>query len=324
MRWRIDDLIMFCAVVDAGGISAAAAKLECPKSSVSKALARLERDVGLLLIERTSRRMRVTPEGEAFHARAAVILELAEEADALAQGLRTEPAGQVTLSLPAAFCREIFAPRLNEFAEAYPEIALELVVPSRGGLGSDECDMAVVGGPQPDSTLMQKVLLGGRLLWVASPDFAAKHKLTDAPPSDFGDLKIYESRFAGTSISLNLDGIGQRLALPSRGLRANDPLTVREAVKAGLGVSFLPERYCETALREGTLVEVWERVQFAEEAARLAVVFPGSRLLSPRFRAVINFLDEICHRPDAKASAGQQLTDQSKSRGASRNANRSR
>ena len=304
MRWRMDDLVVFCAVLDGGGVSAAAERLGWPKSSVSKALARLENDLGLRLIERTSRRMRVTPEGEAFYARAAVILELAGEADALMQGLRTAPAGKVSLALPAAFCREIVAPRLAEFAVTYPEIELELVVPSRGERpGTDDCDLAVVTGPQPDSSLVQKTLLGGRLVWVAGPTYAADHRLSDAPPEDFSAVRIYESRFAGTSIALHVDGAVRKLSLPARGLCVNDPLSVREAVRGGLGVSFLPERYCDAALRSGALLEVWRRVRFAESAARLAVVFPGNRVLSPRFRAVIDFLEGICRGVSANSAA---------------------
>ncbi|SLK09077.1 DNA-binding transcriptional regulator, LysR family [Novosphingobium mathurense] len=299
MRWRIDDLFALCAVVETGGVTAAALKLDCPKSTVSKALSRLEADLGLRLIERTSRRLRVTPEGEAFFARASAILELAEEADAMMLGMRSAPAGRVSLALPTAFSREIFAPRLAEFAEAYPEIELDLIVsPGASGVRED-CDLAVVVGPQPDSALMQKVLLGGRLLWVASPEYALRHRLDSTPPDDFSEVRIYETRFVGSSLALDVSGKPRHLHLSARGMSVNDPLTVREAVRGGLGVSFLPERYCETALAAGDLVEVWQEVRFSEGAARVAVVFPGTRLLSPRFRAVITFLEEICRRPGA-------------------------
>lgn len=307
MRWRIDDLFALCAVVETGGVTSAAHKLDCPKSTVSKALARLEADLGLRLIERTSRRLRVTPEGQAFHARATAILELAEEADAMMLGMRSAPAGRVSLALPTAFSREIFAPRLGEFAQAYPEIELDLVVsPGASGVRED-CDLAVVVGPQPDSALMQKVLLGGRLVWVASPHYAAVNGLGADAPEDFSQVRIYETRFVGTSLALDVAGTPRHLTLSARGMSVNDPLTVREAVRGGLGVSFLPERYCDAALASGELVEVWQDVRFAEGAARVAVVFPGTRLLSPRFRAVISFLEAICRKPlvDAAGAAAQ-------------------
>ena len=297
MRWRMDDLFAFCAVVETGGVTAAALRLACPKSTVSKALSRLETDLGLQLVERTSRRVRVTPEGEAFYSRAAAILELAGEADAMMLGMRSVPAGRVSLALPTAFCREILAPRLAEFVRSYPEIELDLVVSAGGSGVREDCDLAVVVGPQPDSALIQKSLLGGRLMWVSSPGFVKANGLSDAPPENFDLVRIYETRFAGATLALDIDGHPGRIHLPASGMSVNDPLTVREAVRAGLGVAFLPERYCERALASGELVEVWHRVRFAEGAARVLVVFPGTRLLSPRFRAVIDFLEAICNRP---------------------------
>lgn len=296
MRWRVEDLAVFCAVVETCGVTAAAARQGMPKSTVSKALARLEDDLGLRLIERTSRRLRVTTEGAAFHARASVIVELAGAADAEVQGLRAgTPTGRVTLALPAAFCREIVAPRLMDFVIAWPGIELELVVPSRGsGLQSDDCDLAVVVGPQPDSALMQKVLLGGRVVWVSSPAYASEHGLRPAPCGHFKHVRICEARFLGNPPSIIINGHPAKLELPPNVMRVNDPLSVREAVRAGLGVSLLAERYCTSDLANGSLVEVWQEVQFEEGAGRLAVVFPSHRLLSPRFRAVITFLEAVC------------------------------
>jgi LysR family transcriptional regulator, regulator for bpeEF and oprC len=282
MRWRLDDLSLFCAIVEAGGVSAAAVALDLPKSTLSKGLARLEADLGLQLIERTSRRMRITPEGDAFHARASAILDLAREADTMMQSLRAVPSGRVRLAVPTAFCREILAPRLPDFAARYPAIELEILagLPS-ADLWSGACDLAVVVGVQPDSTLSQKVLAGGRLIWIASPAYVAAHAIGDAP--DFRHVGICETRYGAAP-----------LELPAHVMRVNDPLSVRAAVVAGMGVSFLPERYCVEALRSGALVEVWHQARFDHAAARLAVVYASQRLLSPRFRAVVSFLEEIC------------------------------
>jgi DNA-binding transcriptional LysR family regulator len=297
MRWRLDDLAIFCAVLDAGGVSGAALRLALPKSSVSKHLARLEQDLGLRLIERSSRRMRVTPEGEAFHQRASLILDLAHEADATMQGLRAQPAGRVALAVPAAFCREILTPHLPDFVARHPAIELELMITTQPvDLISGLCDMAVVVGPQPDSGLSHKALLGGRLIWVASPAYAGRHGIGPDSPEDFAHLAVCESRYAAAPLALHSHGEARRVPVGRHVVRINDPLCVRDAVQSGMGVAPLPERYCHKALADGTLVEVWKHVLIDHEAARMALIYPGNRLLSPRFRAVIDFLEQVCQR----------------------------
>ena len=300
MRWRLDDLITFRAVAEGGGVTAAARTLDQPKSTVSKGLARLEQDLGLRLIERSSRRVRITPEGEALLEQAQLILEQAEQADALMSGLRAEPSGRVRLSVPAAFCREILAPRLLEFRSRYPSLALELLITTvQPDVVGGECDMAVVVGQQPDSGLAQQTLLGGRILWVASPAYCARSGLDAAGSEDASHIQICETRYANTPLELQIDGHRRELVLPPAVMRVNDPLSVREAVISGMGVSFLPERYCAAEIGRGDLVEVWRHVAFGQTASRLAVVYPTRRLLSPRYRAVLDFLTMICreHAP---------------------------
>ena len=295
MRWRLDDLTFYCAIVEAGGITGGAQKLDCPKSTLSKALARLEHDLGIRLIERSSRRLRITAEGDAFYARASEILDLARNADSMMQGLRAVPSGRVRLAVPAAFCREILAPCLPDFARSYPGIALDILTNTpMSDAFADSCDLAVVVGMQPDSTLIQKVLLAGRLIWIASPAYARAHALGPDTTPDFSHVALCESRYGQAPLELHIDTQACRHELGRHVMRVNDPLSVRAAVEAGMGVSFLPERYCHDALRTGTLVQLWHQARFDHEAARMAVVYSGQRLLAPRFRAVVDFLENIC------------------------------
>lgn len=300
MRWRLDDLEVFCAVVETGGITAAARRLDVPKSTVSKVLARLESGLGTRLIERNSRRLRMTPEGSAFAERAALIVDMAKDADAMMQGLLAVPSGRVVLAVPAAFCREILTPRLPAFIARYPRLQLELVVASHpGDLVGHSCDMAVAAGYQPDSALSQRRLMSGKLVWVTSPAYAAQHGLHSDGHADPAHLALCESRYGSTPLNLTSAGQALRLPLPPQLIRINDPICVREAVIAGMGATFLPERYCRQALDEGKLVEIWRQVHFDQEAARLVIVHPGGRVLAPRFRAVIGFLEETCRALEA-------------------------
>lgn len=295
MRWRLDDLTYYCAIVEAGGITLGAQKLDCPKSTLSKALARLEHDLSIRLIERTSRRIRITAEGDAFYTRASEILELARDADGMMQGLRAVPSGLVRLAVPAAFCREILAPRLPDFARSYPDVELEILTnTSMTGTPGDACDLAVVVGVQPDSSLTQKLLMAGRLIWITSPDYARDHGIRPDSPPDFTHIALCESRYGQTPLALHIGAQACQHVLGRHVMHINDPLSVRAAVEAGMGVSFLPERYCHDALRSGALVQVWHDARFDHAAARMAVVYSGQRLLAPRFRAIVTFLEYIC------------------------------
>ena len=142
MGWKLDDLPIFVAIAEQGSITAAADVLAVPKSTVSTVLARLERDLGVRLMARTSRNLRLTAEGGTFLRHAQAILEQAREADTTMAGMRAEPTGRLAVALPPAFCQEIVAPRLAAFRARYPRIALELIVTSRGaGLLRDQVDL---------------------------------------------------------------------------------------------------------------------------------------------------------------------------------------
>ena len=122
MNWNVDHLPAFVAVADHGGISAAARHLAAPKSTVSRAVARLEEDVGLQLFVRGSKSLRLTHDGSQFYQHAIRILEQVDAASAELAGLSESPRGRLTVALPMAFGREIVGPHLTSFRAANPEI----------------------------------------------------------------------------------------------------------------------------------------------------------------------------------------------------------
>ena len=295
MRWKLDDLIVFRAIVDSGGLTAAGRMLGIPKSTVSSVLQRLESDIGLRLIERTARTVRVTHEGQALYLHATRILDEAEEADATLAGLKTRPSGRVSLAVPGAFCREFIAPNLGLFARQYPEIGLDIAITSHSvDVAGGEFDLAVVVGEQEDSSLAQRKLFAGELIWITSPEYACRFSLGRSTTTFDEHVKICEARYANRPIEIHDSGKAGKLHLRQTVIRVNDPLSVRTAVIEGLGVSFLPARYCGDQLRKGHLVHVWQDVQIDREASQLSVIFPGRKLLAPRCAAVLSFLDEIC------------------------------
>ncbi len=295
MRWNIDDVPVFVAVVEHGGITAAAESLAMPKSTVSVAVSRLERGLGLRLLDRNSRNLRITAEGTAFHRHALLILEQVREADATVAGLRADPAGRLSVALPPAFCQEIVAPRLAAFRARYPGIDLDLVVTSRGAeLLRDQIDLAVVVGPLEASDLMARTLLAGPLIWVTSPRYRDDHALGRGLDDIRSHVQICEKRYGIARMPVHIDGAAGHIDL-ARGIsHVTNPLVVRQAVMNGAGISVLPRHYCREQIASGQLAEICRHVSFDIAASTLTAVHLSRRLTSPRLRAFLDFLVEAC------------------------------
>lgn len=295
MSWNIDDVPIYLAVVDQSGITAAAAHLGMPKSTVSTAITRLEQGLGLRLLDRTTRSLRVTAEGQTFYDQAQRIMDQVRETSATMAGMTAEPTGRVTVAMPPAFCQEIVAPRLARFRSAHPKLVIDTIVtPQAVPLLRDQVDLAVAVGPLDDSEMITRTLVTGPLIWVASAGYAAAH---DFGP-DLGDLllhvQICEQRYGKERMPVRLDGKPAVIDLHRNISHVNNPLVVRNAVLGGAGVSPLPRHYCLDGLASGALVNVFRHITFDVEASTLSAVYLSRRLLSPRVRAVLDFLTESC------------------------------
>lgn len=294
MRWKLDDLFILRAIIEQGGISAAAARLKAPKSTISKVLARLEADLGLRLVERNSRKIKITNEGQEFYKHARKILEQAEETDAIVSGFKAIPSGNVTLALPAAFCREFVAPNLSKFQKKYPNVVLNLVITTQFiDVFDEQFDMAIVVGMQTSSELVQRVLLQGKQIWVASPQYL-KNGFNDEEFNPETHVQIFETRYSYDALEFHFRGHSRKFQIDNSIFKVNDPMAVIGAVENGMGISFLPQRYCQKSIKNGSLVEVWKKVAFDDEAGKLSLVYPSRRHISPRHKAVIEFMESIC------------------------------
>jgi DNA-binding transcriptional LysR family regulator len=295
MHWRIDDVPVFVAVVEQRGISAAANALQMPKSTVSTVISRLEKDLRLRLLDRNSRNVKLTAEGETFYRQALLIMEQVREADAAAAGMNAEPSGRLAVAVPPAFSQEVLAPHLAEFRERFPKVQLDLMVTGAGlELLGDLVDVAVVVGENADSDLICRRLISGQLVWVASPKYLEKHELGARLEQILPHVQICEKRYGMARMPVHFGSLAGHVDLATGINHVTSPLVVREAVAHGAGVSVLPLHYCREAFATGRLVQVCEDVTFDLGASVLSVVYPHRRLVSPRLRVFIDFLVEIC------------------------------
>ncbi|QJR18132.1 LysR family transcriptional regulator [Pelagibacterium halotolerans] len=297
MQFQLDDIPVFAAIVDQNGISAAARQLGMSKSAVSKILTRLEQAIGTRLIDRNSRNLRITADGETFYRQCQPIIEQAENARAVMGGLLAEPVGRLVVAVPPAFAREVLSPHLPGFTSLYPGIELEIIVTTQKlDILRDQIDLAVVVGAIEDTDLVARPLYQGRLMWVTSARYAAGYDLGHTSDDLLSHLRICETRYAHAGIAIREGGVRRRLPLSNGVVKVNDPIIVREAIMNGMGISFLPDQYCRSPLQSGDLVEIYDKVQFDQDASVLSAVYPSRRLLSNRTRAFLDFLLSTCRR----------------------------
>lgn len=289
---NLNDLHFFVQAVDSGGFAAAARRLGCPKSTVSKRVAELEARLGALLIHRTSRSFTLTDTGRDFydHARAAMIE--AEAAEAVVHRRLAEPRGtvKITSSVPTAQFR--LAERLPLLARAYPKLTIHLHVTDRFvDLVQDGFDIAVRShfAPLPDSDLMQRRIGEDLFVLVASPGYL-RERGTPATPQALKDHDSIVANPASAVLRLRSRS-GEEIAVtPTPRLYADESIPLLKAAEAGLGITRLPEHIVAEALTSGRLVRVLP--EWSAGTVMTTLLTPHRRSQLPAVRAVIDFLAE--------------------------------
>lgn len=304
----MNELFFFAEVVAHGGFAAAGRALRQPKSKLSRHVAQLERRLGVRLIERSSRRFRVTEIGRAYydHCRNALTeIERAEKAVAAAQ---TEPAGMVRFSCPTGLM-ELIDDILPSFMAQYPKVRMQIVAANRPvDLIREAIDVAlrVRLKLDTDAELTLRTLAKSRRILVASP--ALINRLTEERPADLTDIQqlaslptLAASEERGPAIwdLVGPDGSTLMLQHDPR-FATGDLASLRGAAIAGLGIALLPDHICRPHLATGRLLRLFPDWHSLDGIVHL--VFTTSRGLTPAVRAWIDHLAR--HFADRLVSAG--------------------
>lgn len=288
MRIDLNDYAYFAEVVAHGGFAAAGRALREPKSKLSRRIAGLEERLGLRLIERSSRRFRVTDTGQAFYERCRAILAEAEQAEALVAQAQAEPGGRVRFSCPTGMVT-LIGGLISSFLIRFSKVRLQLVATDRAvDLIEERIDLAlrVRSSLASDAGLTMRSLGVSTRILVASPQLAS----TIASTEQLATMATLATTDASDDHEWHLeadDGRKQIIRVQPR-LGCEDMATVREAAIDGLGVALLPDHLCRDALQAGRLVRVlpaWRGVR-----GTVHLVFTTRRGLSPAVRALIDHL----------------------------------
>ncbi|MCC2960481.1 LysR family transcriptional regulator [Massilia sp. IC2-278] len=268
----------FNLVARHGGFGRAARASGRPKATLSRRVAELESSLGVRLLERGARVLKLTQEGQALFERTAALLGEIDEAAADVASGGAAPRGRLRISAPLLFSQTAMGKLAASFALAYPEVRLEVTTEDRPvDMVEEGYDLAIRVNPAPDANLVGRILLRDRLAVVAPPTLAR-------PPSGVPVPAVVRGAAGGSSWPLKGDGAA--IAIDSV-LRLSSLIMVRDAVRAGVGVACLPVSLVSYDISEGRLAH-WGDLDAPEIA--VWALYPSRRLLSTRVSAFLEHL----------------------------------
>jgi len=282
----VSGMLVFARVVEEGSFSAAARKLGLSKASVSREISNLEQRLGAQLLRRTTRRMSLTEVGEVFHERCQRVVEAAKDAEVSVSQLQEAPRGAIRLAVPMSFGHLQIAPRLPRFLERYPNIQLDVDATDRiVDLVYERVDLSVRIGRPREQSYMQRKLCPIRLLICAAPEYLERRGMPQTPDDLSEHVCLgYTGRAATWRFST-----GERIKTTST-LNVNNGDALRQAALVGHGIVYLPSFLLGDDVRSGRLTPLL--TQHTRFETNLLAVYPESRHVSPKVRALIDWLVE--------------------------------
>lgn len=283
---NLNHLATFAALADTGSFAGAARRLRLPTSTVSEHVAALEKNLGLQLVIRTTRRNRLTEAGQVLAQGAARMVESVNATMAGVEALVDRPTGTLRLSLPFAFAADIVGPAVGRFAALYPGIRLEIHVSNQvEDLIAGGFDLAVRIGQLEDSSLIRRSLGTMPQDLVASPRYLAARGRPEAPAA-LAQHCMVGIRSAPTLSFHGPDGLVT--AAFDAQVAVNDPKTMVAVIRSGAGIGAVPRFLAQDGLADGTLEIVLPA--FRLPPAEMSVVYYGVGTANPRADLFATFL----------------------------------
>lgn len=292
---RLRAMTVFARIVEARSFSKAAESLNLPRSAVTATVQRLESHLQAKLLQRTTRRVAPTPEGEEYYRRCVEILAAVDNADEALRGLGgQQPRGLLRVDMPGALARNVVLPRLGEFREAYPAIELMLSITNRvADLAQEGIDCALRVGQLYDSTLVGRPLGQMRFLTCASPGYLARRG-TPRSIDELAahDLVVYFSGRTGRPLDWDFVVGKDVVKVDAKGtVGVNDADANVLCGLAGCGLIQAGAYQVREHLAQSRLVEVL--AQWRPAPMPVSLMYRDSRLAPPRVRAFSEWVREL-------------------------------
>ncbi len=289
---QLESLRLFARIVERASFSAAASDLGIPRSTATEAIRRLEARLGARLLERTTRHVAATPDGQLYYERCSAILSELDDAEAVLRD--REPHGYLRIDAPGLLTRTFILPELPAFLGRYPRLQLHFGQGDRlVDLVREGVDCALRVGEPVDSGLIMRRLGMLREVTVASSDYLARHGV----PRSIAELEGHRmvgflSSLTGSVLPLEfmVDGAPQEVHLPMT-VSANHSDTTADLVRRGFGLAQAPRYRFAAELASGALVEILP--DHPPSSTPLCALYPPNRELSPRLRVFLDFIVEL-------------------------------
>jgi len=287
---RAAQMTAFVRAVETGGFSAAAREMGLTPSALSKLVTRLEDRLGARLLQRTTRRLQLTTEGEIFYARARPILAALGEAEAEVAEAGASPRGLLHLYCGSTFGTHQLAPAIPRFQALHAEVEIDITISDQPlGATQEGADLAIRIGPLEESSLVARRICNLERVICAAPAYLERHGTPRTPD----DLQQHNCLWITSLPALRRwpfdtdDGI--RVVHVGGNVATNNADTLLQLALAGVGITRLVDVVVAEAIRNGSLVTIladWHHV----EPVPLFATYPSGRNLSPKVRAMVDFL----------------------------------
>lgn len=287
---RFDAMRVFARVTERRSFTLAAEDLGLPRSTVTDAVKQLERRLGVRLLQRTTRHVSPTLDGEAYYRRCLCILADVEDAEGAFAGIK--PKGPLRVDVHGTLARRFVLPALPEFLEDYPEIQLHMSEGDRlADLVREGIDCVLRAGVPKDSDMIVRSIATLDEVTLASPAYIARFGRPTRLEALAGGHRMvgFHSSATGTILPLEfmVDGKPRNVMLPIS-ISVNAAESYVAAARLGLGLIQVPRYHVEPALRSGEFVEVL--ANHPPSPTPVSLLFPRNRQLSPRVRVFIEWV----------------------------------
>lgn len=291
---RLQAMQIFTRVAEAGSFVRAAETLSLPSSTVTSTIKNLEKYLQVRLLNRTTRRVSLTPEGVQYLAQCRDILSLIEHAESSLTDSVRRPQGRLRVDMPAGIAHFIVMPNLQDFYRRYPDIYLMTGVSDRQvDLVQEGVDCVIRTGELTNSTLVARPL--GRFRWVtcASPDYLREYGVPQSPD----ELSRHRAIHYFSSQTRRADELRFQQGSELQYVSVNGQTAVNETglyIKMcleGYGLAQLAENVIAEHLAQGTLVEIM--ADWQPPPVPVTLLYPHQRFLSPAVRAFADWIDEL-------------------------------
>lgn len=286
---RLLEMQTFCAVVEAGSFVSASESLGMSKAAVSRYVSELEARLGVRLLQRTTRRLSLTGEGEVFYVRCRELLAGVEEAEAEITSRSDVARGTLRVNVPVSFGISHLAPLWGDFHARHPDVELSVDLSDRiVDIVEEGFDLAIRIATLQSSTLVSRRITNTRLMACASPDYVAKYGVPSHPTELAGHQVIGYSNFT-TGNDWPFEGPEGSVSVRVRPwMYANNGETCCGAAVAGQGVVLQPGFLVHKHLEAGRLVELMPEYRSTELG--VYAVYPTRKFVTPKVRALVDYL----------------------------------